>query len=131
MVQLLESYRNAQGQPRHRVVLSLGAAPLAEKDWQGVARAVSARLYGQAELSVRELSDHARPWVDSITRRVTREGRWPPLLAAVADSQSERLDGVLIDRVSHSQAALLGPVLIGWHAWQALALPQALCASWG
>jgi transposase len=126
VVQLLESYRNPQGQPRHRVVLSLGGAPLAQKDWPGVAKAVGARLYGQAELSVSELSDHARQWVDSITRRVTREGRWLPLVAVVADPSAETLDGVLIDQVSHGQAALLGPVLAGWHAWQALALPQAL-----
>ena len=91
--QLLEACRNAQGQPRHRVVISLGGAPLAQKDWKGVAQAVGARLYGQGELSVSELSDHARQWVDSITRRVTREGRWLPLVAAVADPSSERLDG--------------------------------------
>ena len=37
-LQLLESYRNAQGQPRHRVVVSLGDASIAEVDRPLVAR---------------------------------------------------------------------------------------------
>ena len=44
VLQLLESYRNPHGQPRQRVVLSLGDAPLAAEDWKGVAAAVSDRL---------------------------------------------------------------------------------------
>ena len=41
---LLESYRNPQGQPRHRVVLSLGDAPLAPEDWKAVAAVVADQL---------------------------------------------------------------------------------------
>jgi len=128
VLQLLESYRNPHGQPRQRVVLSLGDAPLAAEDWKGVAAAVSDRLYGQAPLLARELSATAQPWVDSITRRVMREARWLPLRPARSDPQAESLDGVLVDQVTHSQSAVLGPVLVGKHAWDALRLPEALSA---
>jgi hypothetical protein len=110
------------------VVLSLGDAPLAAEDWKGVAAAVSDRLYGQAPLLARELSATAQPWVDSITRRVMREARWLPLRPALSNPQAESLDGVLVDQVTHSQSAVLGPVLLGKHAWDALRLPEALRA---
>jgi len=126
VLQLLESYRNPQGQPRHRVVISLGDAAFAQADWKAAARAISARLHGQSPLLPVELSLGAQQWVDSITRRIMREGRWFPLRAAVNDPQAESLDGVLVDQVTHSQSAVLGPVLVAHHAWQALGLPDAL-----
>jgi len=130
VIQLLESYRNPQGQPRHRVVVSLGQAPLAQADWKPVARAVAARLYGQSELLPQELSPGARRWIDSISRRVAREGRWLPLSTAPGEEvrSGEALDGVLVDEVTHSQNAQLGPVLVGYHAWEQLGLPRALAS---
>lgn len=126
VLQLLESYRNPQGQPRHRVVISLGDAPLAQEDWKAVAAAVAGPLYGQPPLVPAKLSAKAQQYVDSITRRVLREGRWLPLRPAVADPQAQSLDGVLVDQVTHSQSAVLGPVLLAHHAWKELGLPAAL-----
>ena len=128
VLQLLESYRNPEGQPRHRVVISLGDAALAQADWKTVAGAVSAELYGQKPLLPPELSANAQQWIDSITRRVMREGRWLPLRPALNDPQAESLDGVLADQVTHGQSAVLGPVLLAKHAWEALGLPAALSA---
>ena len=126
VLQLLESYRNPQGQPRHRVVISLGDAPLAQEDWKAVAAMVADQLYGQTPLVPATLSDRARQYVDSITRRVLREGRWLPLRPAVVDPQAQSLDGVLVDQVTHSQSAVLGPALLAYHAWKELGLPAAL-----
>ena len=126
VLQLLESYRNPQGQPRHRVVISLGDAPLAQEDWKAVAATVAGQLYGQPPLVPAQLSARAQQYVDSITRRVLREGRWLPLRAAVADPQAQSLDGVLVDQVTHGQSAVLGPVWVGYHAWKELGLPAAL-----
>mgnify|MGYP001562665305 FL=1 len=128
VLQLLEAYRNPHGQPRQRVVLSLGDAPMAAEDWKPVAAAVGARLYGEPPLLPVELSAGAQGWVDSITRRVMREGRWLPLRPALNDPRAESLDGVLVDQVTHSQSAVLGPVLVAQHAWGALRLPEALSA---
>jgi hypothetical protein len=115
-----------QGQPRHRVVISLGDAPLAQEDWKAVAAMVADQLYGQTPLVPATLSDRARQYVDSITRRVLREGRWLPLRPAVVDPQAQSLDGVLVDQVTHSQSAVLGPALLAYHAWKELGLPAAL-----
>ena len=128
VLQLLESYRNPQGQPRQRVVISLGDAALAQADWKSVARAVADELYGEKPLLAPELSENGQKWADSITRRVMREGRWLPLRPAVHDPQAESLDGVLVDQITHGQSAVLGPVLLAKHAWEALGLPNALSA---
>jgi hypothetical protein len=125
-LQLLESYRDPQGQPRHRVVVSLGDAALAQTDWKPVAAVVSARLYGQPELALAGLWPSAQRWADSIARRVLREGRWLPLRGVVAEPHGESLDGVLVDEITHAQHALLGPVWLGQHAWEALEFPAAL-----
>ena len=39
-LQLLESYRDPKGEPRHRVVVSLGDAPISEADRPLIARLV-------------------------------------------------------------------------------------------
>ena len=67
VLQLLESFRNPQGQPRHRVVLSLGDAPWAPEDWKAVAAVVADPLYGQTPLVPATLSDRARQYVDSLS----------------------------------------------------------------
>jgi hypothetical protein len=104
----------------------MGDAALAKVDWKPVAGTVSARLYGQPELALAGLSDSAAGWVDSICRRVLREGRWLPLRPVVAEPQAESLDGVLVDEITHTQHALLGPVWLAQHAWEALEFPAAL-----
>ena len=49
-LQLLESYRNEKGQPRHRVVVSIGDSDIDEADRPVIARLVEQRLLGQADL---------------------------------------------------------------------------------
>jgi len=93
-----------------------------------VASAVANELYGEKPLLAPVLSENGQKWADSIIRRVMREGRWLPLRPAVNDPQAESLDGVLVDQITHGQNAVLGPVLLAKHAWEALGLPQALSA---
>ena len=129
-LQLLEAYRNAQGQPRHRVVVSLGDATIPEADQPGIARLVEQRLRGQAELQ--GVSDHAGvlEWADTIAKRIEREGRWRPAPAGASPGASPGagavIDGVLADQITHTHTTALGPSLVAWHAWQQLGLPALL-----
>jgi len=129
-LQLLESYRNAQGEPRHRVVVSLGGARLPAAHWPAVASAVASQLYGQPLLLPLALPAAERRQVDAIVKRVDREGRWQPVgrtgVPPAADGVEPTIDGVLVDQVSHTHTTALGPSLVGWEAWQRLGLPQLL-----
>ena len=77
-LQLLEAYRNAHGEPRHRVVVSLEDSRLASAHRPAMAEAVANRLLGQAGLLPLGLPPRERRQVDAIVKRVDREGRWRP-----------------------------------------------------
>ncbi len=66
LVQLVESYRNAEGEPRQRVVVSLGDASLPETEKPGIARAVENHLTGNRDLLGPDLSEEATGWVTRI-----------------------------------------------------------------
>ena len=134
VLQLLESYRNAEGEPRHRVVLSLGNAAVAEKHWKEIAAVVEKRLYGQPELFPAEHPAEVMEWADTIVRRVDLGGRWQPLSAVRAggngrgeDEPAElTVDGVRLEKVGHTDTASLGPELVGWQVWNELGMEGLL-----
>jgi hypothetical protein len=129
-LQLLESYRNGQGEPRHRVVVSLGDAHIAEADRPLIVRLVEQRLRGQAELTCVSDQAGALKWADEIAKRIEREGRWRSAAASAspgpATVSGPVIDGVLADQITHTHTTPLGPSLVAWHAWQRLGLPDCL-----
>ena len=129
-LQLLESYRNAQGQPRHRVVVSLGDTALPVAHWPAIATAVANQLYAQPLLLPPALPAAEQRLVDALVKRVDREGRWQPLgragFSKMVTGAEPTLEGVLINEVSHTHTTALGPSLVGWEAWQRLGLPKLL-----
>ncbi len=124
MLKLIESYRDSASVPRHRTVASLGDAPLDGKEWAEVSKAVEDILYGRVELLPRELSEGQRQWVDRITRQVNSENKWHPFVST--GEKPELIDGVLADRVSHTDTAEVGAVLVGWETWKRLGMPEFL-----
>ena len=125
-LQLLEAYRNAQGQPRHRVVVSLGDASLPVAEQAAIARAVERKLRGEEELLPAPLSAQAQPWVDTILKRIEREGRPPAGSPPAAGAPGPLVAEVLIDEVAHTHTTALGPSLVGLEAWNRLDLPRVL-----
>ena len=107
VLQLLESYRNPEGQPRHRVVISLGDAALAQADWKTVAGAVSAELYGQKPLLPPELSTNAidqRPKVDRFDYPARDTGGTLASVTASAQRSPSRESGWGVGGPSHSRS---------------------------
>lgn len=119
VVQLVESYRNAEGQPRQRVVVSLGDARLPETEKPFIARAVENHLNGQADLLPPELSEEAAAWVRRILQLAGRSKSARPVHA-------ESVDGVLADRVETENVVQFGPQLVAMEAWNRLGLGTLL-----
>jgi len=113
LVQLVEAYRNAEGQPRQRVVASLGDADIPEDQKRNIARAVEDHLAGQSDLFDSELSEPAAGWVKRILQVVDRSKFTRP-------SKIEKVDGVLVDRVAVENVVQLGPQLVARAAWREL-----------
>lgn len=134
VLQLLEAYRNGEGLPRQRVVVSLGNANLPKSLRRIVARAIEMKLYPQGgDLAGLEpqWSSEARHWIDNIYRRIVRDGRWSPLIAPGATPSPPAdegvINGVIAQEIEHTHSVSLGPILVARAGWETLGMPQLLC----
>lgn len=119
LLQLVESYRNAEGQPRQRVIASLGDARLPNGEEAIIARAVDNQLNGQVELLPTELTEEAAGWVRRILQVAARSKSARPVC-------EETVDGVVVDRVESENVVQLGPQLVALEAWKHLDLSRML-----
>jgi len=139
VTKLVESYRNSEGQPRQRLVASLGCLNIPEKYRREVGTAVEEKLYGinQPLLLPPDRPPEVRQWIDYIVSRIEREGKWRPISNKLPDREdntsgtsekktAESVDGVLINELSHMHNTTLGPLLLGLHAWKTLKMPELL-----
>lgn len=120
IVQLIESYRNSEGQPRQRVVASLGDAQLPADELKTIARMAELRLRGEVDLFEDQLSKEGAAWVARIVSLAERSKSTRPT------SQRPVLDGVLLDQVETENVVEFGPELVALEAWDALGLTHLL-----
>jgi transposase len=120
VLQLVESFRNAEGQPRQRVLASLGDANIPHSEHKAIARAVERRLRREELLLPVELSAQAASWAVRITK-LAEQTRSVALSSSVT-----QLDGVIIDRIRTDEVEGFGPHLAGLSAWNALGLSDIL-----
>lgn len=139
---MVESYRDVQGNPCQRVVVSLGNLAIPQSEQATVAKAVERKLCGQADLLPCDLSPQVCQWVDAIAKRIECQNNrvsgakdTPPASPTTAATQTDQpvqapkpktLDGVLLEQVDHTHTAALGPSLVGWNAWNRLGMPRLL-----
>lgn len=119
-LQLVSSYRNAEGKPRQRIVATLGNAQLPTGEEKAIAKAVEQRLVGGGLLFDFQLSEEAAQWVDRIEKLATQTRS-----AALTD-QPEKIDGVLVDEIETAGVVEYGPELVGMAAWNELGLTDLL-----
>ena len=119
LVQLVESFRNAEGQPRQRVVASLGDAIIPEAEKKIIARAVEERLGDQVDLLDDALSPEAAVWVDRILQVIGRS-------KSVRPAQTDKVDGVLVDGITTENVVQLGPQIVARAAWRELGMDRIL-----
>jgi len=135
VLQLLESYRNAEGKPCNQVVVSLGDAAIPKERWSVISKSVERHLHGYQELIPLEITPDDRKWIDSIVKRVQREGKYSPARRprrAKPDKKDssvnndETIDGVLVNQISHTHTTSLGPSLLGLKVWETLGMADFL-----
>jgi transposase len=120
LLQLIRSYRNEEGQPRQRVITSLGDAQLPDDEKTLIAKAVESQLKGEPELGSLMLSKDGIAWVDRIVKIAARsKGGFSKVTEAV-------VDGVLIDQIETENVVELGPELVALKAWGELELDETL-----
>ncbi len=120
LVQLVESFRNAEGQPRQRVVVSLGDAQLPAGERKAISRAVESRLRGEADLFEAGLSEDGAAWVTRIVQLAGRSKATRP------SNTHAILDGVIVNQVETENVVGFGPELVALAAWNELGLTSVL-----
>jgi hypothetical protein len=151
VLQLVESYRDAERRPRQRILASLGDICIPEDLRPIILRGVEARLSGQSYLTLDATSSEAITWIDRIVRQCDRRVPSPrpstPATSAAAEPRMEPtgsttsaatdssipeaacevvIDGVRATEVTHQDTTVLGPVLVAQHAWESLQMPACL-----
>jgi transposase len=144
----VESFRNAEGQPRQRIVVSLGCASLPEDELKFIAKVLERKLRHQRDFfsqqqDAAQLSEQAAYWVDRIYRKIARAGRFcqpqsvgdtegmtpssPPLAAPGSPPGSPGLiETVRLNEIEHENSSMLGPLLPVKAAWESLRISQCL-----
>lgn len=119
-LQLVQSYRNEEGQPRQRIVASLGKMDIPDEFRNTVARYVEQSLRGERDLFENEITTKEAEWVDYIVKVAERTR------SAKLDDSEVKLDGVLASQVETLNIVEFGPELVGMEAWRALGLTEEL-----
>jgi len=119
LVQLVESFRNAEGQPRQRVVASLGDVTIPDDQRKIIAKAVEHELTGHPELFTQELSTEAASWVARLVKVASRS-------KSATKVPGTQLDGVLVDDIETTEVVQLGPQLVALQAMDELNLTTLL-----
>lgn len=130
VLQLLQSYRDSQGQPRQQVVISLGDASIAKDIQPTIARGITFRRAGQPDLLAPTYNPEIREWIERIVRLLDSEHalrrRGSAARQAASLPSGETIEQVVVDKVGLEGAVELGPELVGLHVWRALGMEQAL-----
>lgn len=138
--QFVQAYRDQAGQPRQRILASLGSVPLPVDELKPMAKTLERMLLNQESLFGKELdlitlSTEAAYWVDRIYRQIVRNERFCfPHPVNQPSSHVHRAPGslpsdaqrVFIDQIEHTHDALLGPLLVTKAAWEQLQLYSCL-----
>jgi transposase len=119
LVQLVQSYRNSEGQPRQRVIASLGDASIPDGEKHGIAQAVEEHMQGSQDFFASTLSQEAASWVTRIVQLLGRSKS----AKLVTDAS---LGGVILDDIQSTNIVELGPELVALKAWEALGLTPML-----
>ena len=119
LVQLVHSYRNAEGQPRQRILVSLGDAKIPESEKHRVAQAVEEYLQGTQDFFASHLSQEAAAWVAKIVQLLGRSKSDKP-------PTGPTVDGVILDKVETGEGVQLGPQLVALQAWKELGFTPML-----
>lgn len=125
VIQLIESFRDVEGRPRQKILLSLGTATIPEEIWKELASEVENRLYGI--LTLLPAPEEVQKWADRITHLLQQKGYSPHKLNKTS-LQTEKKNTIEIDpaTVSHHNTTELGPELVVKAVWDKLEMPSVL-----
>jgi transposase len=130
VLQLLKSFRDVEGKPRQKVILSMGNANIPKQLWTEISKGVHDRLTGQLNM-FNHTSTEVSEWIDIILRRI-ETGECSTRIThkdkcrGITVTDDTTIDGVVLNKIKHADTTSLGPSLIAKYAWDQLKMPKLL-----
>ena len=119
VLQLVESFRDSEGRPRQKILLSLGNADLPKEIWQEVSEEIANRLKGiQTFLKP---SSEIEKWVERIIKELSKSQK-----SEQKDFSAAGKIQVNPGDITHFDTTELGPLLPVIKAWESLGFPSIL-----
>lgn len=124
VIQLIESYRDSEGRPRQKILLSLGTATFPKEIWKSLAQEIENRLCGI--LTLIPASDEIQGWADRITHLLQKKEYTPQKNNNHIKSNQKEAIEIDPSTVSHHNTTELGPELVVKHVWDQLEISTVL-----
>jgi transposase len=139
VIQLVESFRDSEGRPRQRIIISLGDAPFPKALWKIVAGEIQNRLRGANTFI--QVTDEEERWIEKVLKAIERPKLSTSKLSAIpnpaiatdplrASLITQETQPILIQvdptKISHQHTTELGPELVIMHAWKTLKIDSLL-----
>jgi len=121
-LQLVESFRDNEGKPKQKIILSLGNIPIPQHLWKEIAKEIENQLKGI--LTFLEVGEESMKWVDLIMTEIQKKG-WSPARLTPQFDESTIVE-VDISQISHHTTTELGPELVALKAWDSLDISKIL-----
>jgi transposase len=117
-IQLVESYRDSEGKPRQKIIISLGSINFPKELWKPVAEEIEARLHNV--LLLFPPSKEVSEWTEKIVSEIEKKG-WIP-------KNKDEKEAITIhpENITHHETTELGPELVALKAWEELGFPKLL-----
>ncbi len=118
-LQLVASYRDSEGNPRQRIILSLGDVNISKELQKIIAYEVENHFKDIQSLF--PLEKETQIWVDRIVKEIEKKGWSSPTKQPTKEAIS-----IHPEEISHHSTTELGPELVALKAWEALGFPSLL-----
>ena len=117
-IQLVESYRDSEGKPRQKIIISLGSIDFPKELWKPVAEEIEARLHNV--LLLFPPSKEVSEWTEKIVSEIEKKG-WVP-----KNKNEKEAITIHPENITHHETTELGPELVALKAWEELGFPKLL-----
>jgi hypothetical protein len=119
---LVESYRNKDGKPRQRVIMSLGNIDLPKRRWPELASLLEARITAQnsfleSDDEIAKLADSILKHNDFVKKKIVQEEE---------NKKSSNVEAIDLNSISTSFSRSLGPELVANKYWDILEFDRIL-----
>ena len=118
VLQLIKAYRDSEGRPRQKIILSLGNAQMREEIWKEVSEAIENHLQGIQTFI--QPSEEVSKWSETILKELQKTEK--------ASQGTEKSVAITVnpEAITHSDTTELGPILPVMQAWEELGFPSIL-----